>query len=126
MEEFTGSVVSLSSQRNKGESEENEDPNTTAADHPPGFLQRITSFFNFGGSKNEGDKDEDGEQWVEFPWEDIMVNTNVIKKWQKVDMRYIQYLHANFDTETAKFPNLSSEAKSEDDDSDEIQVANSS
>ena len=47
MEEFTGSVVSLSSQRNKEESKENEDPNRTPAEDPPGFLQRMSAFFNF-------------------------------------------------------------------------------
>ena len=124
MEEFTGSVSSLSSQRNKEESKENEDPNNTTPEDPPGFLQRITNFFNFGSNKNEEDKNEDGDKWEEFPWEDIMIKTDVIKKWDQVDMRYIQYLHANFDIETAKFPNLTSGAKSEEDDSDEIRMAN--
>ena len=59
MEEFTGSVISMSSQRNKEESKENEDPNNTAPEDPPGFLERITSFFSFGSNKNEEDKNED-------------------------------------------------------------------
>ena len=126
MEEFTGSVISMSSQRNKEESKENEDPNNTAPEDPPGFLERITSFFSFGSNKNEEDKNDELDKWEEFPWEDIMIKTDVIKKWDKVDMRYIQYLHANFDIETAKFPNLATDGKSEEDDSDEIRMANSS
>ena len=35
-----------------------------------------------------------------------MIETNVIKKWNAVDMKYVNTLHANFDTETGKFTNI--------------------
>lgn len=42
-----------------------------------------------------------------------MVKTDVINKWSKVDMKYINQLHTNFDIETGKFSNVSEEAKSQ-------------
>jgi hypothetical protein len=51
-------------------------------------------------------KRSDSKEWQEFPWEQIMVKTNVIKKWHMVDMQAIRDLHNNFNIDTAKFHNL--------------------
>ena len=60
------------------------------------FLSKLTGLF---GTK----KETAPPVWKEFPWEDIIIKTDVIKKWSKVDVRKIQELHTNFDPETAKF-----------------------
>lgn len=47
--------------------------------------------------------------WQEFPWEQVIVKTDIILKWKKVDMKKINRLHANFDLDTGKFVNIEEE-----------------
>ena len=37
--------------------------------------------------------------WEEFPWKKYLIDEDIIKKWSAVDMKYILYLHSNFDIE---------------------------
>jgi len=34
-------------------------------------------------------KEEKVEEWEEFPWEKIMVEQDIIKKWKAVDMKKV-------------------------------------
>jgi len=34
-------------------------------------------------------KDKNIEEWEEFPWEKIMVEQDIIKKWKDVDMKTV-------------------------------------
>ena len=81
------------------ETEENKDEST--------IFSRISSVFSFPKSEEEN-------KWKEFPWEQIIIKTDVIKKWSKVDTKYINQLHANFDTETGKFTNIQDQTPSEE------------
>ena len=81
-----------------------EDEEESKGDESPSWMKRISQIFV---------KSEEENKWKEFPWEDIMIKTDVIKKWSKVDMKYINHLHTNFDIETGKFSNLSEEEKSQ-------------
>lgn len=45
-------------------------------------------------------------KWQELPWEDLIIKTNIITKWKDVDVKHINYLHANFNTESGKFENI--------------------
>ena len=83
-------------------SEENEEE--SKEDESESWMKRISQIFK---------PSEEENKWKEFPWEDIMVKTNVIKKWSKVDMKYINQLHTNFDTETGKFTNVSEDDASQ-------------
>ena len=71
----------------------------TKDDESSSILSRISGIFSFS-------KSEDDNKWQEFPWEKIIIKTDVIKKWSKVDTKYINQLHANFDTESGKFTNM--------------------
>jgi hypothetical protein len=53
------------------------------------------------------------EEWQEFPWEQIIIKTDIIKKWSKVDVKYVNLLHANYDLETQTFINLQVEQPEE-------------
>ena len=68
MQEYAGSVVSQVIMTTEG------------PDSPPSFLTKFTSFFKFGGASAEENKNQ-REIWREFPWEDIMIKTDLIKKW---------------------------------------------
>ena len=64
-----------------------------------GLLSRVSKYLKFG-------KQDEPEKWQEFPWEQIMIKTNVIKKWEAVDMKQIYNMHANFDIESGRFLNM--------------------
>ena len=95
MEDILGSIVS----------------GTDADEESQQAVQAHTSLFSnianfFKKSKDEGEREP---VWQEFPWEQVIVKTDIIQKWKKVDMKKINRLHANFDLDTGKFINIDEE-----------------
>lgn len=69
------------------------------------FFEGIGNIFGFG-KKTEARLDELENKhipWEEFPWNKFLIEEDIIKKWEKVDMKHINHLLANFDIEQAKF-----------------------
>ena len=79
----------------------NNDSTIVEEEKKESLVARISSIFTFT------QKEEQQDIWQEFPWEKIMIETDIIKKWSAVDMKYVNQLHANFDTESGKFTNIS-------------------
>lgn len=96
MEDILGSIVS-------GQ-EETEGNVNTAVVAQTSLFSNIANFFK--KSKDEGEREP---VWQEFPWEQVIVKTDIIQKWKKVDMKKIHRLHANFDLDTGKFVNIEEE-----------------
>ena len=97
MEDILGSIVS-----GQEETEGNVPANTVAAQ--TSLFSNIANFFK--KSKDDGEHEP---VWQEFPWEQVIVKTDIIQKWKKVDMKKIHRLHANFDLDTGKFVNIEEE-----------------
>ena len=60
-----------------------------------GILTNIANFFK--------PKQNQNAVWQEFPWDTIILKQDPIEKWASVDMRAINKLHSQFDTETGRF-----------------------
>ena len=63
----------------------------------------VNIFVKFGKLFKFGNEDKSKYRWKEFPWEETIIKNDVIKKWDCVDMKVVNQLHANFDTELGKF-----------------------
>ena len=96
MEDILGSIVS-------GQ-EEGENHTSSNQTQQTSLFSNIANFFK--KSKDEADREP---VWQEFPWEQVIVKTDIIQKWKKVDIKKINRLHANFDLDTAKFVNIDEE-----------------
>lgn len=94
MEDILGSIVS-------GQEEEGQNANHVSQ---TSLFSNIANFFK--KSKDDGEREP---VWQEFPWEQVIVKTDIIQKWKKVDMKKINRLHANFDLDTGKFVNIEEE-----------------
>ena len=77
MEDILGSIVSA-----------NED----GADGEGNNHQSQTSLFSNIANFFKKSKDDGGSEpvWQEFPWEQVIVKTDVILKWKKVDMKKVK------------------------------------
>ena len=82
-----------------------------AADGDANNHQSQTSLFSNIANFFKKSKDDGANEpvWQEFPWEQVIVKTDIILKWKKVDMKKINRLHANFDLDTGKFINIEEE-----------------
>lgn len=92
MQDILGSICS---------NQEELDTFNTSSQQNTSLFSNIANFFR----KPKDESEKDGA-WQEFPWEQVIVKTDIIAKWKKVDMKKIHKLHANFDLDTAKFINL--------------------
>jgi hypothetical protein len=97
MEDILGSIVSATEEAGTDGDANNQQSQTS-------LFSNIANFF-------KKTKDEGGSEpvWQEFPWEQVIVKTDIILKWKKVDMKKIHKLHANFDLDTGKFINIEEE-----------------
>lgn len=95
MEDILGSIVS---------GQEETEGNAKDVVAQTSLFSNIANFFK----KNKEDSDNE-PIWQEFPWEQVIVKTDIIQKWKKVDMKKIHRLHANFDLDTGKFVNIEEE-----------------
>ena len=55
------------------------------------FFANIRNLFTFKNSNKPVEPEP--AKWEEFPWENIIVKTDIIKKWADVDMKKIRDLH---------------------------------
>jgi len=52
------------------------------------LVDKFANMFRFKSDAG-APKDKNIEEWEEFPWEKIMVEQDIIKKWKDVDMKTV-------------------------------------
>ena len=53
-----------------------------------GIVGKFANMFRFKSDSNPKES-KVVEEWEEFPWEKIMVDQDIIKKWKAVDMKTV-------------------------------------
>jgi hypothetical protein len=97
MVEILGSMVNQDSEQSENDGSQN-----NGSLMQGGLFSKLSSVFGIGNKSAVTFP----PSWTEFPWDDILVKTDVIKKWKAVDMKHVNLLLTGFDPESAKFTNL--------------------
>ena len=82
-----GSHTDKEASDHQGSMESKDQPSRTSQ-----FLKNISSIFTFKKDESQAQSKEEAK-WEEFPWEQIFIKTDIIKKWNKVDMKKIMEIH---------------------------------